>query len=109
MSAFAKGYENKGQEKMVFDWVAAAQKIREIKPKIAKAGLQGDFENTGGIIYEDGKINTKSYTYLASGWARPILILDDVVYECFLMEEQTKYNKATKWPQEAINILEGES
>lgn len=40
---------------MVFDWDKAARLIQEKKPKWATAGLRGDWEYTGGTIYEDGK------------------------------------------------------
>lgn len=108
-SAFEKGRANKGKEKRVFDWVAAAKKIKKCNPKIAEAGLQGDFKHTSGVIYEDGKAVRDQYCYLASNWAIPILVMDDEVYECFLMEEQTEYNAATMWPKEALAIMESET
>jgi len=105
---FDMGERNRKNEMKVFDWDAAAQKIKDVQPKVAKAGLQGDFEYTGGTIYEDGEINESDYTYLASTWATPILVLDDVVYECFVMEKQTTFKHSTKWPKSALKILKGE-
>lgn len=107
--AFEKGAANKGKEKRVFDWVSAAKIIKEKNPRIAEAGLQGDFEHTSGVIYEDGKAVRDQYCYLASTWAIPILVMDDEVYECFLMEEQTEYNQNTMWPEEALAIIESET
>lgn len=106
--AFAKGAANKGKEKRVFDWISAAKKIKEKKPQIAEAGLQGDFEYTSGTIYEDGEVLRSRSCYLASNWATPILVMDDEVYECFLMEEQTEYDQNTMWPEEALAIIESE-
>ena len=63
----------------VFDWTKAAHLIKEQKPDVAEAGLAGDWEYTGGIIYEDGKPDKKSYTYLASLWAIPQIKLDGIV------------------------------
>ena len=107
--AFDRGRANKDREKMVFDWINAARQIKDKKPKVARAGLQDDFKFENGVIYKDGKIHTEDRTYLSSTWAKPILVLDDEVYECFIMEEQTEYNDSTKWPQEAIDILKGET
>mgnify|MGYP000959760599 CR=1 FL=1 len=107
--AFEKGRANKGKEKRVFDWVAAAKKIKEKNPQIAQAGLQGDFEHTSGVIYEDGEIVKSKSCYLKSNWAIPILVIDDEAYECFLMEEQTEYNENTMWPDEALAIIESET
>lgn len=105
---FAKGAANKGKEKRVFDWISAAKKIKEKNPQIAQAGLQGDFEYTSGTIYEDEQPLRSKSCYLASTWATPILVMDDEVYECFLMEEQTEYNQNTMWPEEALAIIESE-
>lgn len=107
--AFEKGRANKGKEKRVFDWVAAAKKIKEKNPQIAKAGLQDDFEYTSGVIYEDGEVVRSEFCYLKSNWAIPVLVMDDEVYECFLMEEQTEYNENTMWPDEALAIIESET
>jgi hypothetical protein len=107
--AFAKGAANKGKEKRVFDWISAAKKIKEKNPQIAQAGLQGDFEYTSGTIYEDGQPLRSVSCYLASNWATPILVMDDEVYECFLMEEQTEYDQNTMWPEEALTIIESET
>jgi hypothetical protein len=108
--AFEKGAANKGKEKRVFDWVAAAKIIKEKNPEIAEAGLQGDFEYTSGTIYEDGKVIRSESCYLSSNWATPILVInEDEVYECFIMEEQTEYNQNTMWPEEALAIIESET
>ena len=69
----------------VFDWDKAAKIIKERRPKTASAGLSEDWEWTGGTIYENGKPVKNEYTYLASRWATPILILDG--------EEKTSANR----------------
>lgn len=115
MAAFMMGMANRGKEQMVFDWDKAAELIRERKPRWAEAGLKGDFENTGGLIYDEGHPVTDDYTYLASTWATPILQLghydEDEVENipCYKMQHEVPaWNSGTKWPQSAIDILEKE-
>lgn len=109
MMAYAMGAANRGKEEMVFDWDKAAHIIKERKPRIAKAGLRDDWEWTGGTIYNNGEIVTNRYTYLASTWAVPELMVDDEVMDCFKMESYTPgWNYDTKWPESARKILKGE-
>jgi hypothetical protein len=108
MVAFARGQANKGKEPMVFDWAKAARLIKERQPKLAGAGLSGDWEWTGGPIYADGKPvpKTETYTYLASTWATPELELDGESVDCFVMQsERPDWNSGTYWPEEALAIL----
>ena len=65
--AIALSFANRDREPMVFDWQKAARIIKERKAKTASAGLQGDWEWTGGKILKDGEpINRdETYTYLA--------------------------------------------
>lgn len=74
--AFMMGNAHQDNEMMVFDWVNAAKLIKKINPEKASAGLAEDWENTGGVIYESGRIIFDDYTYLASTWARPELCID---------------------------------
>ena len=97
-----------GRKLMVFDWDKAARLIRERKPKCASAGLQRDWEYTGGTIYEDEKPVINAYTYLASTWAIPEINLDGDVIECYRMEHEVpEWGSKTKWPQSALDILKG--
>lgn len=105
--AFILGEANRGKELMVFDWNKAAEIIKDRKPKVASAGLCGDWEYTGGIIYEDGKIVTDSYTYLASTWAIPELDVDGETISCYKMQHEVpRWGSDTKWPVSARKILE---
>jgi hypothetical protein len=92
---------------MVFDWAKAARLIAERKPKEASAGLEGDWEWTGGLIYADGAPvpQEETYVYLASTWATPELYLDGDVIDCFVMEPDTEWRSGTYWPPEALRIL----
>lgn len=108
MKAFMIGEANRGKEMMVFDWLKAAQLIVERKPSEARAGLQSDWEWTGGSIFADGKIIPKdeTYTFLASTWATPELELDGEVMDCFRMESEVPgWDAYTYWPDEAMAIL----
>ena len=109
MTAFAMGEANRGREQKVFDWDKAAQLIAEHKPEYAAAGLGGDWEWTGGIIYEDGEPATDSYTYLAGTWATPELEMDGVRMDCYVMASKTEWTCDTVWPESALKILKGET
>lgn len=102
---FMMGEAYRGKEMMVFDWDKAARLIAQRKPRIAMAGLRGDWEFTGGVIYEDGVLVTKDYTFLASTWAVPELDMDGETVKCYRMESETpKWNAHTKWPKSAVEI-----
>lgn len=108
LSAFALGEANRHKELMVFDWIKAAKLIKEKNPSFARAGLSGDWEWTGGTIFSSGKTVTNDYTYLASTWATPELDLDGEKINCFVMQSECSWDESTKWPQEALDILNGE-
>ena len=111
MSAFAMGQANRGKELMVFDWIKAAQRIKETGAKSASAGLAGDWGWTGGDILTDGMPTPKedTYTFLASTWATPELDLDGSREDCFKMQSETSgWYSGTYWPQEALDILDHE-
>lgn len=108
----------RGTASRVFDWRKAAnllvEKMKEGDPFVAYAGLESDMEWTGGpILSFDGysfKLNKDSYTYLASTWAKPILVIhyedeSDLELCCWEYSEGSEYNSSTKWPPEAVNIL----
>lgn len=108
IDAFAMGDANRGREEMVFDWIKAAEIIKERKSQMAAAGLRSDWECTGGRILFEGRPvpEQDTYTYLASTWAVPELIVDGELIECYLMESETPgWNSGTYWPNEALEIL----
>lgn len=123
MNSFAAcmlGAANRGREQKVFDWDKAAHLIKMYGVKEAGAGLRGDYGNTGGDIFYEGKPVINSYTYLASTWATPIIKLWDyengfgesgcpeLELECWKMKSETPgWNYDTKWPQSALDILGG--
>lgn len=92
---------NKGKKYRVFDWDKAAKILKENNVKNAEAGLSGDWDYTSGTILEDGKIPTKTSTYLASNWAIPQLQYDDKIIDCFIMEDETEWDMNTFWPESA--------
>lgn len=98
-----------------FDWDKAAEIIREnlkLYPDLtASAGLQGDWDYTGGTIFRDGKPYMDSYTYLSSGWAVPTLIIesdDEEILEtpCYL--EDSRFTADSKWDEISLKILNNE-
>jgi len=112
----AKISKAKGNVHNAFDWDKAAAIIREkvkVHPDLrAEAGLQGDWEYTGGIIFEDGKPVIDGGTYLQSNWATPTMILswDDEEQEeipCFT-EGNARFNESTTWDEISLAILSAE-
>lgn len=118
---FAQGFlgieskiaQEKGNKVMAFDFDNAAEIIkREFKlhpDLIAEAGLQGDWNYTGGTIFKNGKPTNDSYTFLASNWAKPTLILtwdgiEQHEIECSI-EENERFNSESKWDKISIEIL----
>ena len=113
LTAFAMGQANRHRPSMVFDWEKAARIIRDLSfgprtVKAAAAGLRGDWEFTGGDIYRYGAPvpAEDTYTYLASTWAVPELMVDGETFECYVMEdEKPEWDSDSYWPQEALEIL----
>lgn len=108
--AFFMGSANRGRELMVFDWVKAAEIIKEKGADTASAGLCGDWEYTGGTIFEGGgPINQDdTYVYLASTWATPELEVNGELFDCFIMQSESpnsSWDSDTFWPEEALQIL----
>lgn len=105
--AFALGSATRDNPLMVFDWDKAAELLRDRNPSYAEAGLKDDWEYTGNYIWENGKPVMNRYTYLASTWAMPLLIMDDgEPIPCYRMEgEVPGWNGNTKWPESALKIL----
>jgi hypothetical protein len=109
LSAFARGQAAIGNRQRVFDWNKAARLIREAQPDTAGAGLQSDWEWTGGTIFKNGKPDLETYTYLSSNWAAPELELDGESQECWCYQDESPgWNSGTKWPESALAILRGE-
>ena len=102
-----------GKPMMSFDWDKAAAIIKEqlkLHPNlIAEAGLQGDWNYTGGVIFEEGKPTNDNYTYLSSNWATPTLILfwdgeEKEEIQCWI-EETDRFNSGSKWDEKSIEVL----
>ncbi|MFA5634161.1 MAG: hypothetical protein WC973_03345 [Candidatus Dojkabacteria bacterium] len=109
----AKAASKKGNKLQAFDWDKAAQIIKEkliLHPDlVAEAGLQGDWNYTGGIIFKNGKPVKEDYTYLASNWAKPTLILswdkeEQEEIPCFI-EQNDRFKDDSKWDVESLSIL----
>jgi hypothetical protein len=109
VTAFARGEAARaaGSKGKVFDWDKAARIIRERNVTNAEAGLSGDLEWTGGPIVKDGKPvpADDTYTYLASVWATPVLIIDGDETDCWISADKTDWTAKTYWPDSARAIL----
>jgi len=109
MTAYAIGRANRGKEEMVFDWEKAARVLKELGAKDASAGLEGDWEWTGGEILRDGRPipEDDTYIFLASTWAKPQLLIAGESIPCFRMESETPgWHSKTYWLPEAMAILD---
>lgn len=99
---------SQGNELMVFDWEKAAQLIAERGARAASAGLSGDWEWTGGIIFANGSPvpQEDTYVFLASKWAVPEIDIDGDLMDCYRLESDCPgWNAETYWPKEALGIL----
>jgi len=103
----------RGAKMKAFDWDKAAQIIKERfaqHPDLsAEAGLQGDWNYTGGVIFENGKPTKENYTYLSSNWAAPTLILswdgnEQEELECST-EANERFDSDSKWDETSLGIL----
>lgn len=100
------GEANRHRPRMVFDWEKAARLINERNATVARAGLSGDWEWTGGVIFSNGMPNKNSGAYLASTWATPELEIDGERVACFRMIADTPgWDAGTTWPESALALL----
>lgn len=108
---FSQRSKNENPQK-AFDWDKAANIIKDCFKKhpdlIAEAGLQGDWNYTGGEIFRDGKPTNEDYTFLSSNWAVPTLILnwdgcEQEEIECY--KEDSKFRSDSKWDDKSLKIL----
>jgi len=110
LTAFAMGQANRHKEAMVFDWHKAARLLKESGTAYAEAGLAGDWEWTGGKIFENGRpvLKGDTYTFLASTWATPRLEYGNASVDCYVMQKDSPgWDSDTYWPDSAIAIFEG--
>jgi len=105
MSAFAMGQLHRNDPAMVFDWDKAAKLIKQYNASEASAGLKGDWEWTGGTIFQNGKPLTSDYTFLESTWAIPQIEIDGMKKDCWKPKEGSGWDSDTKWPESALAIL----
>ena len=104
--AFAMGDLHRNDPLMVFDWDKAAHILAERNPDEALAGLQDDYEYTAGVIWRKCMPVRNEYTYLASTWAHPMLIIGCEEIECWRYKSEVpEWNSETKWPKSAIDII----
>lgn len=100
---------HKHDEPKVFDWIKAAEIIKEKKAMNAEAGLIEDWFWTGGSILHDGAfVLENDNLYLSSLWATPVICIDGKFEECWVRESEAHgWGSGTIWPPEALDIMEG--
>lgn len=97
---------NRSKEEMVFDWEEAARRIVSSKTLHASAGLRGDWDWTGGVIFEYGRVFRERRTYLSSTWAVPELEINGKRTPCFKIKSAAPdWDATTFWPKSALLIL----
>lgn len=100
-----------GKKHQAFDWDKAAEIIKnkyaEHKDLVVEAGLEGDFDITSDVIFENGK-PTIGYTYLSSNWATPSMILsydgEEESIDCYT-EQNERFHSHTTWDDGSLKIL----
>lgn len=104
---FAKQASVPASDKNKFKYFSFKKAAEIIKEKlktnpdlVAEAGLQGDWNYTGGIIFENGKPTNEHYTYLSSNWAIPTLEIDGEDVDCFTTEDSP-----SEWEEKSLEIL----
>lgn len=105
-SARVMAAAQRGDPFKVFDWDKAATILNERRPTLAEAGLEGDWNYTGGCIWKDGQPFTDSYTYLGSMWATPCLKINGELIPCFTTDESKGWTTDTQWPETARELLD---
>jgi hypothetical protein len=107
MSAYMRALAAEGASTRVFDWDRAAEMIRAHGASQAHAGLQFDWEYTGGQILRDGQpLDENEGCYLASNWAIPELEIEGVRWPCWRYQDETPgWDAHTFWPDSAKRIL----
>lgn len=74
-------------EMKYMDWHRAREIIesrtKKKKSMTVMVGLREDWNNTSGVVYEDGEFVTYDYVYASSCWATPILDFDGEEVECY--------------------------
>lgn len=110
INAFMMGEANRNRPLMVFDWVKAAKLIVENHNKTISAGLAGDWEYTGGIIWKHRKPVSKDNTcvYLAPTWATPEIEIYGYKQDVFIYKTESpngEWDAYTYYPIEARRII----
>ena len=109
LSLAIQNHDKQGRDLMIFDWVKAAQRIKETGAKYASAGLQGDWSCTCDEIFIDGEPVLDADVWETSLWAVPSLKIKGEVEPCFRMASDTPgWQTEPNWPQEALDILNAE-
>lgn len=93
----------------VFDWDKAAEIINQrliSDPELtADAGLEGDLSCTSGTIFENGKPEMESYTYLESNWAIPTLLINgDEEIPCWVDVGGSRFDSGSTWDEKSLEI-----
>lgn len=108
LEAFRMAVMHTESKEMVFDWHKAARIIKDRPNETASAGLRGDWEYTGGVIWCDGQpcFDNQDWIFLSSTWAIPELAIGNDVYPCFVFTEDfPQWHAHTFWPSSAREII----
>ena len=109
VSAYVMCMMHADSKQMVFDWHKAARIIKERQGETASAGLRGDWEYTGGVIWINGAPllgEETEWLYLSSPWAIPELAIGNDIYPCWLyLEDSPGWHEKTIWPQSALDVI----
>jgi hypothetical protein len=100
-----------GNRPRVLDWEKVARYIIEIGGNcVVYAGIQEDWDNTGGIIYDHGEV-VHNEAYTTSIWGTPTIVVYIEGRNKRIDADSIFYKEANEhihdWTAESIAILEG--
>lgn len=79
---------NRNDPMKYMDWDKVREIIKDNPNSTIEAGLREDWNNTSGLIYEDGEYYNGGVLYNQSCWATPIVDVDGEEIECWTYEKK---------------------
>lgn len=83
--------------KKYMDWNKAEKICRENPHSLIYAGLMEDWNNTSGVIFDNGEYYNGGILYDQSRWVTPILDVDGKEIECWTHEEHKHTGVPSGW------------
>lgn len=82
---------NRNDPMKYMDWDKVREIIKANPDKEIYAGLREDWNNTSGLIYDNGEYYSGGILYNQSCWATPIVDIDGDEIECWTYEKELSF------------------